>query len=284
MIKYYKYQAIGNDYIVINPQECSIDLSVDCIKLICDRHFGIGSDGILFGPLIEDDIMSFKIFNPDGSEAEKSGNGIRIFAQYLIDYQYSDARNFKLKTLGGMVEVEKLDNDAIRVSMGKASFKSEEIPVDGEPREVINEKININGVPYKITCVSIGNPHCVIPVSKVKLDLIDVLGPIVENLSMFPNRINVQMLEIIDRKNIKIEIWERGAGYTLASGSSSCAAACAAYKLGLIDNEVIVHMPGGSLSIVINDDWEVQLTGTVSSVSEGIMTKQFYEELLKIEG
>jgi diaminopimelate epimerase len=274
---FHKYNALGNDYIVIDPNHSPLDLSTEKIQLICNRHFGIGSDGILYGPIFSEDRVHLRIFNPDGSEAEKSGNGIRIFSKYLIDAGYITNRIFYLDTLGGRVEVEILDKTAelIKVNMGKVTFQSNEIPVNGTPREVLNEEIILLGKIYKVTCLSIGNPHCVVPMKEVSKELAIEFGPLIESHSNFPNKINMQLLEIIDRRNIRIEIWERGAGYTMASGSSSCAAASAAYKLGLVDNKVEVHMPGGVISIDISEDGYVYMTGTVSSVARGIFTSDF---------
>lgn len=263
-----KYHGLGNDYLVLDPCLNSIELTEEKIKNICNRHFGVGSDGILYGPILENGEIKVRIFNPDGSEAEKSGNGVRIFSKYLLDKGYITEKTFILSTLGGKVKVEYLDNkgEKIRVAMGKVTFNSEEIPVSGEKRQVIDEVFEFNNKEYKGTCVSIGNPHCIIPMKNISRKLAETLGPYVENYEGFPNKINMQLLEVIDRNNIKIEIYERGAGYTLASGSSSCAAASAAYKLGLVDNKIKVHMPGGVLDIEILEDKMVYMTGPVEYI------------------
>jgi diaminopimelate epimerase len=273
---YYKYHALGNDYIVIDPGKTDIKLTTENVKIICNRNYGIGSDGILYGPLFVDNNICLKIYNPDGSLAEKSGNGVRIFSRYLVESKYIKKNNFSFKTDGGIVEINILKNDAslIKVNMGKFIFTSSKIPVAGIEREVINEDLNIGGKDYRITCVSVGNPHCVIPLNEISKETAVSLGPLVENNPLFPNRINVQFLKILDTKNIKIEIWERGAGYTLASGSSSCAAACAANRLGYVGDNITVHMPGGNINIDIKDN-EVHMTGTVSSISKGNFTKEF---------
>lgn len=277
-VNFYKYHALGNDYIVIDPQKDKIELFPEKIKLICHRNFGMGSDGILYGPIFKEEEVHLKIFNPDGSEAEKSGNGIRIFSRYLIDQQYKTQNSFSLYTLGGKVEVEILDSKAhlIKVDMGAVTFKSDLIPVRGEPRELIDEPLKLGDDRFKVICLAIGNPHCVIPLKEISKDLAMRLGPLVENHSIFPNRINMQLLKVIDRKNIQIEIWERGAGYTLASGSSSCAAASAAYKLGLVEDNLAVHMPGGKMDIEIKSNGHVFMTGPVTSVGWG----QFSDELI----
>ncbi|HEY8908864.1 MAG TPA: diaminopimelate epimerase [Desulfosporosinus sp.] len=280
-VDYFKYHALGNDYIVIDPNRTKLSLTKENIQLICHRNFGLGSDGILFGPIFDGGGIKLRILNPDGSEAEKSGNGIRIFSRYLFDQGYINTNSFTLDTLGGEVLVTILDEkcELIRVDMGTVTFLSESIPVAGLSREVVDEVLELDKGSFRITCLSIGNPHCVLPMDLISEKLAKELGPIIENHPMFPNRINIQLLKIIDRKNIKIEIWERGAGYTLASGSSSCAAASAAYKLGLVDNQVKVHMPGGVIDIEINPDGHVHMTGSVSSVASGTFSDELWQRL-----
>lgn len=284
-MKFYKYHALGNDYIVVDPKTNSIDLTPQAIERICHRNFGVGSDGILYGPIYKQDRLELRIFNPDGSEAEKSGNGIRIFSRYLVESGYVRDRSFTLDTLGGEVRVETLkpDGSLFKVDMGAVIFRSDHIPVRGEPREVVDEVVTIDGSDYRMTCVSVGNPHCVIPMETITKELALRLGPQVENHPLFPNRINMQLLQVIDRSNVQIEIWERGAGYTLASGSSSCAAACAAYKLGLVDRTLSVHMPGGTLEIEIRQDGHVYQQGSVSSVATGELSEEFVRSLSSLE-
>ena len=276
-IHFKKYHGLGNDYLVIDPNVHDVNLTPDTIRLICDRHFGIGSDGILYGPIKGGDNLSVRIFNPDGSEAEKSGNGLRIFAKYLFEKGYVKKKDFSIDTLGGIVEVQIKDETAnlIKIDMGKISFLSTEIAVKGKEREVVNEELEINSLKYKVTCLSIGNPHCVIPMQDISEQKARELGSLVENHKMFPNRINMQLLKVIDRANIEIRIWERGAGYTLASGSSSCAAAGAANKLGIVDDTINVKMPGGKLLIEISPDKHVHLTGSVEGVFQGCFHNDF---------
>ena len=268
---FHKYHALGNDYIVIDPSRNDVSLTEANIQLICHRNFGIGSDGILYGPTFDGEAISLKILNPDGSEAEKSGNGIRIFSKYLFDKSYVEGNRFRLQTLGGEVAVEILDNQArrIKVDMGTVTFVSDEIPVNGAKRDVVDETLKVGEEEFKVTCASVGNPHCVIPMPEISKDLALKLGPLVENHPLFPNKINVQLLKIADRRNIQIEIWERGAGYTLASGSSSCAAASAAHKLGHVDSELTVHSPGGQIEIEIKSDGHIFMTGGVTGVMSG---------------
>jgi diaminopimelate epimerase len=275
---FYKYHALGNDYLVIDPNKSKINLDSDKVKTICHRHFGVGSDGILYGPIIDDGRIKLRIFNPDGSEAEKSGNGIRIFTRYLWEAGYVANRTFNIHTPGGIVEVKLLDDQGrlIQVAMGRVSFRSDLIPVTGEPREVIAEQITLaNGRSYSATCLTIGNPHCVIPLEQISKELTLEIGPLIENHPAFPKRINMQLLKVIDRNTIQIEIWERGAGYTLASGSSSCAAASVAYQFGLVNNQVKVMMPGGVIDIEITEDRMVLMTGSVMPVYKGEFSPEF---------
>lgn len=280
-VDYVKYHALGNDYIVIDPNRTRLNLTKENIQLICHRNFGIGSDGILYGPILDGGSIKLRILNPDGSEAEKSGNGIRIFSRYLFDQGYINTNSFTLDTLGGKVLVTILDGkgELIRVDMGAVTFLSESIPVAGLSREVVDEVLELDKGSFRITCLSIGNPHCVFPMDIISEGLAKELGPVIETHPMFPNRINIQFLKILDRKNIRIEIWERGAGYTLASGSSSCAAASAAFKLGLVDHQVKVHMPGGVIDIDINPDGHVHMTGSVSSVASGTFSDEMWQRL-----
>ncbi len=284
-VHFRKYHGLGNDYLVIDPNVHDVDLTPDSIRLICDRNFGIGADGILYGPIKGGGNLSLRIFNPDGSEAEKSGNGLRIFAKYIFEKKYVDKKIFSIETLGGIVEAYIEDDEAnlIKINMGKMTFISTEIPVRGEEREVVDEELQVNGIKYKVTCLSIGNPHCVIPMDDVTERKAKELGPEVENHNLFPNRINMQILKVIDKANIEIRIWERGAGYTLASGSSSCAAAGAAYKLGMVDNKINVKMPGGELLVEINEREDIYMTGAVEGVFEGRFHPDLEQKILRMK-
>ena len=273
-----KYHALGNDYIVIDPKNLPSPLSPAQVKAICHRNYGIGSDGILLGPLPSKKAkFALRIFNPDGSEAEKSGNGLRIFSRYLWDKKLVSKDEFALETLGGLVKATVTDRGKIvRVEMGRVSFWSDEIPVAGPRREVINEAIHLRGQQFNFCAATIGNPHCVLPLPRISADLARQLGPLLETHLRFPNRTNVQLMKVLDRKNIQIEIWERGAGYTLASGSSSSAAAAVAYRLGLCDRDISVHMPGGVIAIEIGDNFAIRMTGPVTKVSDGVIAKEIF--------
>jgi len=273
-----KYHALGNDYLVIDPKNLPSPLTTEQVKVICHRHYGIGSDGILLGPR-PSKLAKFalRIFNPDGSEAEKSGNGLRIFSRYLWDRKLVGKDEFAIETPGGLVRATVLDRGkTVRVEMGKVSFWSDEIPVAGPRREVINEPIHLRGQQFNFCAATIGNPHCVLPLPKISADLARQIGPLLETHLRFPKRTNVQLMKVLDRNNIQIEIWERGAGYTLASGSSSSAAAAVAHRLGLCDREISVHMPGGVIAIEISGDFSIRMTGAVTKVSDGVIAKDIF--------
>jgi diaminopimelate epimerase len=275
-----KYHALGNDYIVIDPSDVQGGLTTQSIRVICHRNYGIGSDGILLGPLeAKGADFGLRIFNPDGSEAEKSGNGLRIFSRYLWDQGKVQGEPFTIFTAGGVVESEVHPGGGlVTVEMGKVSFDSTKIPVQGEPREVINELMVIDGQPFQFCAATIGNPHCVILQDDVSEEVTKKWGPLIERESRFPNRTNVQFMKVLDRGNIRIQIWERGAGYTLASGSSSSAAAAVARRLNLCDGAVTVHMPGGVLDIKVAEDYSIVMTGPVTRVAEGMISDEIFTQ------
>jgi diaminopimelate epimerase len=277
-MKFSKYHALGNDYIVINPAHISGKLDREKIRLICHRNYGVGSDGILLGPLQSGSSdFGLRIFNPDGSEAEKSGNGLRIFARYLRDERLVAARPFTVETAGGVVSCEvSAGGESVRVEMGKVRFDSAAIPVTGEPREVLNEELEIDGRTLTFCAATVGNPHCVVLSDDPTPDLARTYGPAIETDPRFPNRTNVQFMNVSDRGNIRIEIWERGAGYTLASGTSAVAAAAVALRLGLCDPEIAVHMQGGSLQVRFSNGFSAAITGPVTKICDGMIADEMF--------
>ena len=273
-----KYHALGNDYIVIDPKNLPAPLTTEQVKTICHRNFGVGSDGILLGPLPSDSAKcALKIYNPDGSLAEKSGNGLRIFSRFLWDTQFVGNDEFTIQTDGGLVRSTVFDGGRmVRVEMGRVSFASDKIPVTGPPREVLNEQITVGGRAFTYCAATIGNPHCVLPLPQISEALAREYGPLLETHPNFPRKTNVQFLKVLDRANLQIEIWERGAGYTLASGSSSSAAAAVAHKLGLVDQAVSVHCPGGIIQIEIRAGFDILMTGSVTKVSDGVICPEIF--------
>ncbi len=279
-MKYVKYHGLGNDYLVIHPADAAGTLDAGRVRRICDRHYGIGSDGILLGPM-QSDACDFRlrILNPDGSEAEKSGNGLRIFARYLRDEKLARESEFSVETLGGAVGCRVHDDGkAVTVEMGKVRFLSTEIPVTGEKREVLRERMQVGGDTMEYCAATVGNPHCVILCDDVTPEMARRYGPMIETEPRFPNRTNVQFMKVLDRRNIRIEIWERGAGYTLASGSSGTAAAAVARRLGLCDASITVHMPGGNLAVEISPEFFAVMTGPVTRVCAGVIDPEIFED------
>ncbi len=285
---FHKYHALGNDYLVL-PATGSPP-SPEMIRRCCDRHFGIGSDGVLWGPLaaagsgcedlaeragvsdLSGVMAGLRIFNPDGGEAEKSGNGLRIFARFLFDQGLLPENFACLLTLGGLVEVRVLEGGRkVRVDMGRVSFQAGKIPVAGESGEVLQRRLQVEGREFVYSAATIGNPHCVILVEQEDADPVALArryGASLEEHERFPRRTNVQFMRVRDRGLVEIAIWERGAGYTLASGSSASACAAVARRLELVDPSVLVRAPGGDLHIELDDNFGVVLEGAVTAVAE----------------
>jgi diaminopimelate epimerase len=257
-VRFAKYQALGNDYLVIDSERPDAVTPAQ-VRWLCDRHLGVGADGVLV-PVVPPPGSDFAltIWNPDGSEAEKSGNGLRIFARSLWDRGRVGAEPFTVGTKGGRVRCEVRDAGArIYVEMGRARFAGPE------------ETLELPDGPVRFNALSIGNPHCVVRLDEISPALARRVGPQLETHPRFPGRTNVQLVQVLARDRIQIEIWERGAGYTLASGSSSCAAAAAAVRWGACDSEVTVVMPGGTLAIGVSPDFDLTLEGPAQKVFEG---------------
>src|SRR5260221_11540507 len=242
-----KYQALGNDYLVVDLP-APLDQVVPLLPALCDRHLGLGSDGLLVFDPTE---MSVRIFNPDRSEAQKSGNGLRIAAAHAV-LAHGAGDRFELRTAGGPNPVRVLARNgaeiATEVDIGQPSFRAADLPArfDGEPNKVTLET-PVGTVEAML--VSVGNPHCVVFDQPVTIKRCLELGPHLETHAAFPERTNVQLFEVLDRGRVRVEIWERGAGYTLASGTSASAVAAACMRAGLVDDQVSIEMPGGALDV-----------------------------------
>lgn len=283
--QFHKYDGLGNDYIVIDPAEFGFEPAAEAVRAVCDRHRGVGADGILLGPIVDGtpsrnptSSWKLRIFNPDGSEAAKSGNGLRIFSWYLYERGLVGREAFEVVTKGGRAGATILDpgRRLVQVDMGRPNFQAAALPALAEEPELVDSTREFGGHRCRISCVSMGNPHCVVLGLGSGEDAARTVGPLIENSPLFPDRVNVQFLEPLGPKEIRISIWERGAGYTLASGSSSCAAAAVARRLGLAGDEVTVSMPGGNLEVRFVDGCAL-LTGPVEKCFDG----RFAEELLE---
>lgn len=255
--------GLGNDYLVMDAARLTFKLTPERIRTICHRNTGVGSDGILLNVSAKGKGTDFalRILNPDGSEAEKSGNGLRIYSKFLFDHGYTKKTEFTIHTLGGVVRSKLILRRgrcvAVRVDMGRA---------------VIDRKLTrleVGGQTLNVTSLSVGNPHCVTIVDDLKSVDLFTFGPLIENHAAFPNRTNVQFAQVLGRGDVRALIWERGAGHTLASGSSSCAVAVACYDKGLVDGNVTVHMEGGELTIELDSSLNLVMTGPVEEVCTG---------------
>ena len=247
VVELWKYQALGNDYLVLDLP-APLEEIVELMPRLCDRNFGLGSDGLLaFDPAA----LSVRIFNPDGSEAQKSGNGLRITAAHAV-LQHGAGERFELRTADRANAVRVVARTGAEVvtelDIGRPSFRAADLPAtfEGEPDEVVLE--TPAGAAHAVL-VSVGNPHCVVFGETVTRERCLELGPHLERHEAFPQRTNVQLCQVVDRAHVRVEIWERGAGYTLASGTSASAVAAACMRRGLVDDAVTIVMPGGNLAV-----------------------------------
>ena len=284
---FFRGHGLGNDYLVLDPKELSFKLTPARIAALSDRNWGLGSDGILAPARSAKADFGLRIFNPDGSEAEKSGNGLRIFARYLHATGKTKKKRFTVETKGGLVTIDLHvdrygDASAVTVAMGRATFSPGGLPCTLPVKELIEQPIDAAGRSFTFTGVSVGNPHCVVfkPAGESwsKQDLL-TLGPELEHHPLFPKRTNVQLAVPTGPKELTILIWERGAGETQASGSSSCAAASAAVRLQLVTSPVAVKMPGGTLTIDVAPDFSLTMKGPVAEVARGTVSPSFVRSL-----
>jgi diaminopimelate epimerase len=284
--EFVRSHGLGNDYLVVDGERLGFQLTPERVRVICDRHTGVGSDGILERvPAPAGFDGAVRIFNPDGSEAEKSGNGTRIFAKFLFDHGYHDGATLKLHTLGGPVSAELMarqtDRTVLRMSMGRVSFRCADLPMDGLGRdEWVATPLVVGDRELRATCLSVGNPHAVIFDAPFEESFVKQYGPLVENQRQFPRRTNVQFISVVDRGRVRALIWERGAGWTLASGTSSCAVAAACVRAGLTDRRVQVEMPGGTLEVVVDEDWQLTQVGFAQEIAVGRLSS----DLLRVLG
>jgi len=270
-------QGLGNDYIVIDNREGRIGnaQAAELAKRLCERRFYIGADGLL---LVYNSIMAdvkMRIFNADGSEAEMCGNGIRCFSKYCYENSIVPKLDFTIETLSGMRHVwltlKNEEVDAVKVDMGSPSWQRSSIPMVGKGT-CINENLEVDGKVYKVTCLSMGNPHCVIFVDRVDDFPVEQIGTKVEKNEAFPERINVGFVQVLNPNELKVRVWERGCAETLACGTGACAAVAAANKLGKVGNNVTVYMLGGDLYVAV--DKNLFLSGAAEKVFDGTLFKE----------
>jgi diaminopimelate epimerase len=274
MLKFTKMHGLGNDYIYINGFKENIENPGDLSIRISDRHFGIGSDGIVLILPSETCDFRMRMFNNDGSEAEMCGNASRCVAKYVYDNGMTDKEEITLETLAGVMvlkmQVIEGKVEKVTVNMGQPRLETKDIPAIYPKDRVINEEIDVNGAKYKVTCVSMGNPHAITFVEDVDNFDVHGVGVLIENHEMFPRRINAEFAQIIDRNTIKMRVWERGSGETLACGTGASATLVAAVLNDLTDREAKLILLGGDLEIQWNEtDNNVYMTGPATTVFQG---------------
>jgi len=280
IINFVKMHGLGNDFILNDRLNKSLGDSLFLsylAKKLCNRNFGIGADGlILILPSSKAD-LGMRIFNYDGSEAQMCGNGIRCFAKYAYENKLVSKNKFTVETLAGIITPELIFKDkeisGIKVDMGIPKLKRREIPMEGEDAPtVVDETLKINSkYIFKITCVSMGNPHCIIFVNNVQSIPVNEIGPKIENYPLFPEKTNVEFIQILNKQEINFRVWERGVGETLACGTGACAALVAAVLNKKTDREATIHLPGGDLDIQWADDEHIYMTGPAELVFKGEM-------------
>ena len=258
-----KSHGLGNDYLAVDPADLPFEVTPERVRLLCNRHISVGSDGLL----VLEGQFGVRIFNPDGSEAEKSGNGLRIFARWLFDTGRVSSRTFAIQTVAGEVAAEVHEDGQVTLDMGAPLF-----------RDNLSE-LTIGAERLDVVALSLGNPHCV--VFRDRLDVTDLrrLGPLIERDANFPNRTNVQFAHALDRNTVELLIWERGAGETQASGSSSCAVVAAFHRRGQLDAQVTARMPGGELSITVDEQLHLWLRGPVEEVAHVTLANDLIRQL-----
>jgi diaminopimelate epimerase len=278
-IKFTKIEGLGNDYLfidAINQDLTNIDI-FDLSKNMSERHFGVGSDGIIILLPAEnkDNDFRYRIINSDGSEAEMCGNGIRGFAKFIYDKGFSDKKILRIETLAGIIipEIIELDESGkvklVRVDMGEPIIEGKKIPSTINKEKVIEEKISVEGNEYSVNLISMGNPHCIIFKDVITDEDINISGPLIEKANYFPNRINVEFAKIKNRDEIDMRVWERGAAETLACGTGACAVGVAAMIKEKVNKKVTVHLLGGDLIIEWVNNNHVFMTGPTTKVFEG---------------
>ena len=287
-MRFAKWQGLGNDYLVVDREVLPGALTPEVVTLLCDRHYGLGADGILVHETptgaVPGAVARMRIFNPDGSEPEMCGNGVRIFARYLRAVGAVTADEFILETLAGPVVPRLLPDGRVRVHMGTARFRSANYHADGPgaATEVVAETLDTARGTYRFTFVDVGNPHCVIQAADLT-DLTDLplseIGPAIERHGFFPNRVNVEFVHPEPDGSVSMRVWERSVGETQACGTGATAVGAASVRLGLAESPVTVHLLGGDLEIDVAPDWQVVMTGPAREVYQAELSPELLEQL-----
>ncbi|MDX1342029.1 MAG: diaminopimelate epimerase [Reinekea sp.] len=272
-LKFTKMHGLGNDFMVIDGVTQNVELNAEDIERWADRHFGIGFDQLLLvePPTRPDRDFRYRIFNADGSEVENCGNGARCFARFVLDAQLTNRHNIRVETAGGDLELQVQDDGQVTVDMGRPRLRPEKIPFLATDRALLYP-LTVGDQTLQISAINIGNPHCVLRVDDVLTADVETLGPAIESHSAFPQRVNAGFMQVVDRSNIRLRVFERGVGETLACGTGACAAVVAGIINGWLDDTVSVTLPGGVLTIHWPGEGNIMMTGPVSRVFEGVLS------------
>lgn len=282
-IEFYKMHGTGNDFVVIDCIQQPLNEATlpNLARKICDRHFGVGADQLLLVHPSEEADFRFQIFNSDGSEAEMCGNGIRCFAKFVFDHGNTCKEKFAIETLAGIQNVQlKLEDGhiaTVEADMGKPHLRPDEIPVQADSEIVKDYPIVVDGEQMRFTAVSIGNPHCVIFVDDLNQVPVESWGRKIEHHPLFPHRTNVEFVEVVDTDEVRVRVWERGTGMTLACGTGACASLVAASLTERTLRKAVIQLPGGGLLVEWRDDGHVYLTGPAVEVFSGILGNEWEE-------
>lgn len=273
-MRFTKMQGLGNDYVYVNCFRENVENPSEIAIKVSDRHFGIGSDGLILIKPSEVADFRMDMYNADGSQAEMCGNGIRCVAKYVYDYGLTDQTEISVETLAGIkyLKLQIADGKVSRitVNMGQPELVPDKIPVQADGDRVVDEPIVVNGVTYKMTCVSMGNPHCIVFVDDTADFPLEEIGPMFENHERFPKRVNTEFIQILNRIEVNMRVWERGSGETLACGTGACASAVACVLNGLTEDEITLHLLGGDLSVRWDQEENlVYMTGPATVVFDG---------------
>ena len=273
-MKFTKMEGLGNDYVYVNCFKETVEDPKSVAIKVSDRHFGIGSDGLILIKPSEVADFRMDMYNADGSQSEMCGNGIRCVAKYVYDYGLTDKTSISVETLAGIKYLDLKIEDGkavmITVNMGSPELIAERVPVKSDKEKVIDEPILVDGQEYRMTCISMGNPHCIVFVEDTKNFPLEEVGPLFESREVFPNRVNAEFVQILDRKTVNMRVWERGSGETLACGTGTCATVVASCLNGHTEDEVTVHLLGGDLLIQYDrENNKVFMTGPAEVVFDG---------------
>lgn len=280
-MEFYKYHSLGNDYILIEALHSPVRLSPEDIRLLCDRHLGIGSDGVIVIEPSRRAACRMVNYNPDASEAGVSGNGLRCLAKHLYDMGIRREKKLGVETPSGIRDITintAMDRvTTIEVNMGRPDFRRSSIPMKGEGEEAVDFPLQVGGKRLSVTCLSMGSPHCVLFLEEPDGRMVKELGPALENHPLFPLRVNVEFAQVISMSEMRLRSWERGAGETLASAAGAAAAVAAALRTGRCKRKVHVQLPGGLMEVEVTPEGEVLTRGPARRVFRGELDEDWRE-------